>query len=340
MSKNIVYLLVGLAAIALIYWLTTKNTGQSMAKEALTEFAIKDTASVGKIFIADNKGKLTLERKDDGFWSLNDTLIAMPSAVKLMMKTFRQVGIQQPVPKSQRATVMKIINGDNRKVKIYDRQGKWIKTWYVGRATRSNQGTYAILETPEDGLSPDPFVIEIRGFRGFLTTRFHSKVNDWRWTGIFHYPGLELANIKVDRPRIPEESFQIDIGDRFNGEFSLKDSQGLRIPGNKSAMSSLLAKFEHISFEHFDPQISATGADSLLALPPNYSISVTDKKGETTSCDIYMKVIAAKTRDAIGAEVDAWDPERVFVIYRGELLSGQRLVFDDLMKSKTDMTIQ
>jgi hypothetical protein len=201
--KNVLYLLLFVTIAASIYYLSRNEDSGTLSETTLTDFAISDTASIGRLIIDDGRNEVDLKRGEGRYWTLDDTYIAMPHHIDIVLRTIHNVGVQSPVSKTAKKQVMKIILGDTRKVQIYDRQGVWLKTWYVGRSTRTNQGTYALLETPEGGLSTEPLVIEERGFRGYLTTRFHAIVKEWRWTGLFHYSELDFKRIKVETPNDP-----------------------------------------------------------------------------------------------------------------------------------------
>lgn len=337
MKKNVLFILIGVICACVIFFLLRQERGVSLAEEGLTDFRIQDTAMVGKIFIADNYGKVTLVRGDDGFWTIDDSLRVLPHQMKLILKTFKQIGIQSPVGKKQKQTAMQIINGDNRQVKIYDRDGKWMKTWYVGRGTKTSQGTFAILETPTEGVSPEPYIIEVRGFRGYLTTRFHSNVDEWRWTGVFYYPEMDLEEVKVSVPKRSEDGFSIRIGDRFKSELDLFDQNGFPVPGNKAEIGKYIGGFQSINLEHFVPDLAPSQQDSLRKQLPDYFFQVKDKKGVWNECALYFRPIASKTAGAMGDRAPEIDPERVYIIYKNEIASGQRLTFDKLLRTKSQL---
>lgn len=336
MKKNLLFLavFVGLAYAVYHLYSTTDNT--SLGKKALSDFAILDTAQIGTIIIDDSRNVVELKRGEDKFWTLNDTLIAMPHHVELLMTTFAKVGVQSPVAKSMRQSAIRIIMGDTRKVKLLDREGNWIKTWYVGRSTQNNQGTYALLETPEDGLSDQPYVIEVRSFRGYLTTRFHAQVNEWRWTGLFNYEDLDFKKVNVETLRTPETGFSIEVKDRYAGDFIMKDHEGNVVEKPKAAIASYLGQYKMINVEHFEPDITPAQADSILATVPSFRISVTDKADKVQSADIYFRKPPAALAGRMGDRTPEIDPERVFVYFNGDLTYGQRITFDKILFTIAD----
>jgi hypothetical protein len=336
MKKNLISLAILIGLGYAVYHLFSNSDSSSLGKKALSDFAISDTSQVGSIIIDDSRHIVELKRGEGKLWSLNDTMIAMPHHVDLLLRTFATVGVQSPVSKVQRQTAIRIIMGDTRKVKILDKEGKWIKTWYVGRATQNNQGTFALLETPEDGLSDQPYIIEVRGFRGFLTTRFHADIKEWRWTGLFYYPDLDFKSVKVETPRDKEFGFHVDVIDRFSGEFLVKDHEGNEIEKSKPAIAAFLGNFKQINVEHFNLNITPAQEDSILNTPPAFRISVTDKTNEVKSADIYFRKPPPALAERMGARTPEFDPERVFVYFDGDLAYGQRLTFDKILYTIKD----
>ncbi len=334
--KNLLYFLILLLIIGGIYLFTKDGNSSSLTEKGLTDFAIEDTSAIGKVIIDDGRNIVELKRGKDRFWMMDDTYIAMPHHVDVIMKTFANVGIQQPVSKSMKSEVIKIIMGDTRKVAIYDRNGEWMKTWYVGRATQTNQGTYALLETPKDGLSTEPYVIEMRGFRGYLTTRFHAIINEWRWTGLFYYPDLDFKRIEVETPRDPSQGFSVAIKNKIDGDFTLYDHTGLPVDAPKSSVASYLGGFSKINVEHFEPEITAAQEDSLLATPPAFRIAVTGKDDKIQKADIWYRPIPEATKNRMGERAPELDPERVFVYFNDDLAMGQRLTFDKILLTIQD----
>ena len=332
MNKNLIYLFVALFMGLTAYFIYNNKNGR-VSGSALSEFAIEDTASIGSIWIDDGHNPaITLKRGLEKFWTLNDSMSAMPHQIELLMRTFVRTGVQSPVSTSARENVMKIILSDTRKVKVSDLNGTWIKTWYVGGATANNQGTYAILETPEDGLSKEPFIIEVRGFRGYLTTRFHGIIKDWRWTGVFYHPTLNIAEIEIETPKNPSNGVRIIVPDDRKDQMSIVDFKGKSVAANMIDISTFVESFKAVNLESFESRLTTAQEDSVLAQVPDCKITVTNTKGERESCTIFFK----SPPPIFDGTVVGIDPERLYVYYKGELCLGQRLTFDKIMKGKAD----
>ena len=163
------------------------------------DFAIADTAAVDKIFIADKDGnQALLERSSGRYWKLNGTHLARKDAVDLLLKTFLRARVQRPVPQGELSTVNRLLAGRGKKVEIYQGGETPVKTWYIGTSTQNHTGTYMVLADANGQLAEEPFIVHMEGFTGFLSTRFFTDEREWRYTGMFDYPGNALRRVEVE----------------------------------------------------------------------------------------------------------------------------------------------
>lgn len=316
----------------LAYWFTKKDTGNTMGENPLSNFEITDTASIQKIFIADLEGNnVTISRSEEGYWKVNNKYRVREHSFDLILETFAGVGIQSTVPKAMRNTVLRNMAVTQRKVMIYGENDKLIKTWYLGNPTKTNQGTYMILETPEEGLSTEPYIVEKRGFRGYLTNRFHTKVNEWRYKGVFIYPKMDIKKITVIRPKMPEKGFELKVNNLLKNELEMTNHEGDKVDVNPTAMQLYLLKFKELHLETFDPPLlNHFQEDSVAARIPDFRITVTNTTGVTTKIDLQYKPTLANVRleDPTAPEVD---PDRMFGVFNGETIQVQRASFDPVL---------
>ena len=92
-----------------------------------THFAVSDTASIQKIRIADNNGRVAaLQRAPDdplGLWRLNDRYPARKDATDLLLKTFKRISVRQPVRASAKEGVLKMMASAGKRVDIFAADG-------------------------------------------------------------------------------------------------------------------------------------------------------------------------------------------------------------------------
>lgn len=314
-------------AIALYYTLSVNQYSTSIASQ--TDFSISDTASIGKIFIADRLGNsVTLTQGEGNLWKVNGKYPARPDAIQTLLETFKNVYIQRPVPKSAQSQVNKMMAGMSNIVEIYDRDGNWIKTWYVGYGTMDKKGTYMLLETPEAGKAAEPYILDMRGFIGMLNTRFFTSESEWRSTIILRYPSLGFQVVEVFYPSQNEKSFKITYGGGneirvypYGKSEPLADFDTL-------VVKDYLLNFKLASFENYKTGLSHAQEDSVKALIPYQIIRVTDPRG-TREIKLWAK--NELTGEVVeGKEMPpAIDKARVYASCdNGELALAQRFAWD------------
>lgn len=336
MKRNIVLaiLAAALAIGALLLYYTNKGSGT--IGEAAKAFTVEDTSQVTKIFLADKYGhQSTLERNSDGTWKLNGKYPARQDAVITLLGTMKNLAVQSPVGKNARKTIMKDMASRATKVEIYTGDEKPSKVYYVGGATQNNQGTYMKMEGAEE-----PFVMEIPGFVGYLSTRYFTESHKWRGTTLFNEPIENIKSVRVEYTAHPTKSFEIELFD--GNEVTLKALQPETYieDFDTAAIAQYLFNFKKINYEAVENFDNAK-IDSILGTPVVFTISLTDRNGNTTTVKSYRK----KSRYVKGHEPEnpsEYDVDRMYANINDdkEVILIQFFVFDKLLKEidyfKTD----
>lgn len=267
-------LLVLLAATA--WWLWKGNTGSTFAG-ALTDFAIADTASVDRIFIADKNGGTADLRRVPGGWTING-MPAKTFQVDLLLKTFKLVELRAPVPKSMEASVLRVMAGTAKKVEIYQGGKQPSKIWWIGDGSADHYGTYMVLEIPGKGRSNVPFEMGMAAFTGVLNTRFHTVVDDWRSSKVTFYPTLaDISKVQLEIPGHPEEGYTIDFAGGDN--LTLRNTGGQVVPMDTLRVQQLMLALRSSSLEGYDRTLGHAQRDSLLKSTPWYVLRITSTQG-------------------------------------------------------------
>ena len=96
-------------------------------------FAVKDTADIGKIFLADRTGKkVTLTRENNVKWLVGGKYEAQPDMIHTLLETINQVELKFRLPRNAVESVVKDMATEGIKVEIYSKSGKAMRTFYVG----------------------------------------------------------------------------------------------------------------------------------------------------------------------------------------------------------------
>ncbi len=314
-NKFLLIILLVLAAVAVYYYVTNSS---GTIKNELKDFAIKDTASIDKIFISDSKGeKVTLTRTEN-YWVVDGNYKARPECISVLMTTFSQIAVKAPVAKVAFNNVVREIATNTTKVEIYLGKDKPAKVYYIGGPTQNSQGTYMVLEN--DGVkSSVPFITYIPGFNGYLTTRFFANPLQWKDAAIFKYLPQEIKSIDVTYFDKPEESFNIQ---QNMNNLSFIDGVTLSPIKNfdTSKVKQYLRFFDKIYYEMTVlDELKPDKKDSVMAEPPIFSIEVKDIFGKSNKIvALHMKNYKNKLDDK--GEPYPYDLDRMYGILNNNLL--------------------
>src|ERR1700741_3673526 len=256
------------------------NKKKSTLDEDLKNFAIEDTSTIDKIFIAEKAGATALlERKRKGYWTINGKYPANMESVNILLYTFRRTEVKYPAGEKARLTVIRSIATNGKKVEVYQ-DGKRTRIWYVGDATPDHVGTFMVLADPEtDEKYEQPFINWIPGFDGYLTTRFFTNESDWRDRNLIAVLPTEIESIKMDYNGMPDSSFQLGV--KSVNSFDVKNQKGQPLPAvDTLAVKQYLAYFMNLGVAGYLTDKSKRTIDSLRRTAPFAVLNLKLKSGE------------------------------------------------------------
>lgn len=314
MKKNKLTLLIVILLLGVTGYFIYTNTSGTIRKE-LRDFAVQDTASITKIFLADKKGnKTSLERTGNNTWMVNGKYPALPASVKILLETIKKVEVRSPVGKAAFNNVIKDIGTAGTKVEIYSGDRN-IKTYYVGHPTQDMLGTFMFIEN-----STTPFITHIPGFDGYLSTRYTASSEDWRSKIIIAYSDVDVKSVVVKDPVDSAASFKIE---RTASDFKFfkpyNNNQPVEI--YKSKIAAYLNRFARLGYEFEEKKIKQTIKDSILATTPYKILEVTNTKGNTDKFTFYRKPTPIGTLTSIDQEtgnLKPFDVDRAFVLWNND----------------------
>lgn len=321
-NRVLLVLVVALAVVVSYFWFT--NTSKTFRGE-LSDFAVEDTASVDKLFLADKNGhSALLERKGPGVWTVGEHL-ARQDAINTLLFTLKKMKMRAPVAKSMEQNVLRDLSGiTQRKIEIYSK-GKLLKTIFVGIETPDKMGTFMMI----DGSSV-PFDVHIPGHRGFLQTRFITDARLWRDPALFKYDYRDIASVSVKYNETPASSFEI----RSEGRNPRLFVQGNPVAADSLALFAYLNEFRNVVYEYIVTEsFPEAKKDSILSSKPWVEVKVSDRKGKSTFVQGFHRSAAdAKAVDAQGNPM-LYDPDRMYALLNGkDFLLVQFYQFDRLLK--------
>jgi|YNPMSStandDraft_2_1061718.scaffolds.fasta_scaffold00167_2 hypothetical protein len=194
-NKGFLGLLIALFVAILFYFLLKSDKKSTINKEE-TEFAVKDTAAIGSVTITgylDGKmvGKVYLTKKGNQWW-VNEEFKAQNVAVENLLKTIYAIQMRQPLHPNAIENVKKLIKKRNVHVIIKNQTGKVLKGYYLGPATPDTKGNYVILEGAEN-----PYIAEIPGFEGYLSTRFSANPDVWKDYTLWNFSSDDFHHFEL-----------------------------------------------------------------------------------------------------------------------------------------------
>ena len=284
MKKNFLYLLALLLLGVAVWYFVFRNSNSTISFNE-KNFAVEDTASIGKIFMAGMNGQsVTLDRNDAGTWLVNNKYPARKDAMEILLTTIKNLSIKYPVPEAARNSILKNMATKNTKVEIYNLHDELIASYYVGEGTNDNNGTY--MKTIE---GDNPYVVTIPGFRGVLTVRYVTDAEDLRDRSIFNLPLNQISEVTTHYFGKEDSSFSLHVYgvDSFS-VMNYKNRQTIN-PSliNKDKVGAYLILFRFTNAEAFEN--TNKNKDSILLQQPFCEITATDVKGNKYSALCYYK---------------------------------------------------
>lgn len=332
MNKQVKILLVLVVAAVAIYFLFTRRPWSSVKGGDETAFAIEDTGSITKIFLADGRGTNTLLQRTPKGWMVDDKFLADVRKIDMLLETIHDVKLRNPVGQAEYNNVLKTFAATGVKTEFYNKD-ELIKTIYVGQMTNDQAGTYMMI----DGAST-PYVTHIPGFVGYLTPRFLTQPVKWRSRLVFDQAAEQIAKVEVTYPGNPSQSFRIENN---NGILDLKDAGGNILPvKDTNFIKYYVAGFSQLYGEGFDENYTGAQQDSISRATPYVTVSLVAKDGQKQFVQLHLKPIEKSTKeryDETGQE-RVTDNERYFGFANGDknMLYIQQFNFGRVLRMRSD----
>lgn len=298
--KSIIILATTLVLVVAAVIMARSHRSMTTLNKETENFAVTDTASVCRVFIADmNNNTVLLERTPNG-WMLNKDYRAHQSKIEQLLSTLAKMSVKQPVPKAAHDGVVKRLATNGVKVEVYQNvyavnlfgmklfpRVKRTKTFYVGDTTPDNMGTYMLSEGADRAV-----VVYIKNFRGYLSSRFSPLAGNWRDHTVFNTTLADIKSLKVEFENEPEQSFVITNTGRHNfmlEQLSTKEA----VPFDTIRVLNLLTSFGDMRFESLltAGNFSQKAFDSITSLPHLHTITLTSANGNKSEMKTFQKML-------------------------------------------------
>ncbi len=321
MKKSIITLLLIIGIIAYFFINQSNNT----IDVELRDFAIEDTSSITKIYLADRRGnEATVERTDKG-WMVDGEYAVRKDALKTALSTIKNIAVKHPVSDVMHNRIIKNLATSAVKVEIYtDNPNKAYKTYYVGGENADMIGSFMLIEN-----SSRAFVVYIPGFTGFLAPRYNIdgstvKTELWRNRSIFSYNKGSVQSVKV--------IYHEDSTKNYN--ISKKEQEYIIESKNKvAAMDYILGDayfdiFKSVNCEGYLNNMSYK--DSVINSAPFRSVTVTNTNGDAQTLVAYHKAPEREEYQDSDGQKRKYDVDRMFGKKDNDLVLIQFYTFDKI----------
>jgi hypothetical protein len=335
MKNNRLYVIVFcLLILAALYFKFFKD-GFSTIGNSDRDFAVKDTGSITKIFIATKANSaVTLTRQGKGQWMVNNRFPARNDCINTLLYTINMLAVKNVIDPRSWNTIIKTMAAQACKVEIYEGD-KRVKVYYVGQETADELGTYMLLSDPETEENyKQPYVIYIPGFDGYLTTRYFTKEEDWRDRTIFQYYPYDIKSVTVQYPST-DSSFCITIEGKNKFSFDNPVTHKKLAYLDTIAVKQYLTYYQSVSWE---VTASTPRRDSIINSPPFAMIKVEDVKGKVTNLKLYHRFATATQQEKYNIDY-TYDPDRLFALVNDkDLVVVQYFVFGKMLQPASYFT--
>ena len=175
------------------------NTDQEAASTTVAgwdrDFAVPRD-QVHKVFIVQRSGVTsTLTRKGEQ-WFFNEKYPARPDAIENLLSAIESIRMKFKPTEAAIPHIVESLAARGIKVEIYGKEDELLKTYYVGGATNTEEGTYVIREGAEQ-----PYVAELGAWVGNLRFRYNLVGDEWRDRTVFASRVEDIAGVSIESPK-------------------------------------------------------------------------------------------------------------------------------------------
>ena len=307
MKRSYLLIILLLALAGAVYYFTREDPYSTLGKD--NDFAVRDTAKIGKIFIADRDGASVTLKKNSKYWFVNDGYRANPAIMENLMRVIYGMEVLMRPPQAAVPSMVKSLAANAYKVQIFNTSNELIRAYYVGGVTPNEGGTYMIMEGSEQ-----PYVTGVKNRDGGLRANFFTEIEKWRDKTLFEYKVDDIKTLSLEYPKLRNRSFQIF---KKNGQFQVyplfsttpKSKEML----SNSRVEAYLRNYKSIIAEAFANEVD--GKDSITQMLPFAIFKIEDVRGKRKEVKLYPIIPTNKQGfQALDNQGNAVPPEKYFTI--------------------------
>ena len=334
MRKTLMYFILLVLLGYGVYYIVYKDKG-SVFSEKEDGFNIKDTANIGKLFLADMEHNTILVERTDSGWYVNKQYKALQSTLNALLITLKTQSALYPVPEKAHNTVVKDMSGKSVKIEIYDRKGEKIRSFYVGGPEPGNNGSYMLM----DNGAQNPYIVNTQAFQGYLTPRYTTLITDWRDRSIFKIPQADIRTITLEYPEHPLNSFTLK---QENNKVVVEANKDIMAHNtfNERRASIYTKFFDNINCEGYMNGLEKLDS-SIMTTQKYCSIDILDKNNKHTHAEIYWMPVNKRSKNLLSSDryvSDKYDPDHYYATINNnkDTVLIQNNVFEPIFRTAAE----
>jgi hypothetical protein len=340
--NDLILIAVSLSILAIaIILVVTRRSGTLDSSEK--NFAVKDTAAITKIFLANSYEEQTLLERKNGYWMVNGKYDIVQNNMEDLLNCIYNITVRDLVAKSSRNTINKRMASGSTKVEIYyeDHRIKLgslklfkytrKKTYYIGQPTMDNMGNYAIMEG-----ATVPCVVYLPGFRGFLSPKYDPSEDSWKSHHIVRLRMSKIQEIKSTDFINPANSFRIVRSG--NRRFDVMTYNNQRLAQYDTLrLLDFLSDFRDLNYESMVSNLTPEKKDSIFTRKFK-EVLIEDTDGKKTTITMFYLENEYDEEGYSQEDADfmlAYNKDRFYAVINGnnhEIVRCQYFVFDRIVQ--------
>ncbi len=235
-------------------------------------FKVNESVKIDSVVMTQG-GEVRTLHFNDIRWMLNDSLEADRQMVTVLFATLNQVEAKRPLAETLRDSVATLLKSVGTHVQCFV-QGERVADFWAGGNAAQTQSWF--LKTGDEF----PYVVAIPGYRVYASGIMEQPSLQWRNKRVFNFNWRNFKELATHFPREAEHGFTITMGEKYFGVPGLADIDTTKLNDYLDQLSLLEAERFYVPGE-------TRLFDSLLVVPPSFTVRVQDISQRTYTLTIY-----------------------------------------------------
>lgn len=280
MLKTILPLII-LILLGGIYFYTKDDPQDTSIEIEDRDFVVEDREIIDIIVIKrPGYPELHLSKSKDG-WLLNQRKKASPHVVKNLLSVLTQMKLDYIPPKTKYTKIMKDIEELGIDVTTYDKNGKVLSDFIVGKNNNVESGTYCLKKGAKQ-----PYVMIVPSVGGGIRNYFTLKDIDLRDKTVLDINSNDIVKITMDYKKDRANSYVITKEGSSYSISPMVSSGGVnKLKQNQNVLAAYVKDFKKLGAESI--MTGKPGMDSLSRIIPFVELAIDMKDGSQLGYSFY-----------------------------------------------------